>query len=475
MPDDARPSGPGRGKRLVSALALILLGLVLAELAVLVVFRPALPEAAEGGAGARPAAGAPAPAAAEPGTPATDGAAAAADSGTAVAAADSGDAPADSTLPDARAGRERAGLGFKDPYMVLHPYLGYVFRPRKDASGDAPSRIAVSEDGFLDDAPAVRRRREGVFLVGLMGGSVAGQMGSFHSAHLRDALRGLPAVAGREVELVRLGMPGYHQPQQLLQLGYLLAQGLELDLLINLDGFNELAVPCALNAPSGAHPLFPMNWSMVALDVPDPEIRRHVGAIAWLKEERARRNERFASSLRRFSPTARLLRSLDDRKLEADIAAMAWELQRYPAGEIPFFVRGPERDHVAAEAMIPACVDVWRRSSLQMQAICAASGIRYLHALQPNQYDPGSKPLSPAEVKDAFDPEGPYRPVVEEGYPLLRAAGRELADAGVAFHDLSAAFAEVDETLYVDSCCHFNGEGNRILAEAIGAAARVSF
>jgi hypothetical protein len=125
--------------------------------------------------------------------------------------------------------------------------------------------------------------------------------------------------------------------------------------------------------------------------------------------------------------------------------------------------------------MIRDCVDVWRRSSLQMQAICEAEGIRYLHVLQPNQYDPGSKPLTSTEEKEAFDPEGPYRPVVEQGYPLLREAGRELAAAGVAFHDLSFAFQDVDETLYVDSCCHFNGEGNRVLAEAIGAAARVAF
>lgn len=422
----------------MSSIALALLGLVLAEVVVALVFHPTLPEVAgqpEGGAGA---------------------------------------APPD-TLPDVKAGREKAGLGFKDPLMVLHPYLGYVFLPPSELpdSVDAP-RIAISEDGFLDDAPAVRKRRAGVFLVALMGGSVAGQMGSFHSAYLEEALGGLPFVGGRKIELVRLGMPGYHQPQQLIQLGYLLAQGAELDLLVNLDGFNELAVPCALNEPQGEHPLFPMNWSMVALDVPDPEIRRNVGAIAWLKEERAARDAAFRASIRRFSPTLTLLRRLDDRKLEQAIARHAWELQRFPVGEVPFFVRGPERDHLPQDEMIRACVDVWKRSSLQMQAICVANGIRYLHVLQPNQYDPGSKPLTATEEKDAFDPEGPYKPVIEQGYPLLRAAGKELAEAGVAFCDLSFAFQDVDETLYVDSCCHFNGEGNRILAEAIGAAARSS-
>ena len=31
------------------------------------------------------------------------------------------------------------------------------------------------------------------------------------------------------------------------------------------------------------------------------------------------------------------------------------------------------------------------------------------------------------------------------------------------------------ETLYTDTCCHFNGEGNRIMAGGIAAALRESF
>ena len=142
---------------------------------------------------------------------------------------------------------------------------------------------------------------------------------------------------------------------------------------------------------------------------------------------------------------------------------------------MPYFVAGPARDHLPTEELVPECVDVWRRCSLQLQALCDAHGIRYLHCLQPNQYDPGSKPLSATEQESAWDAEGPYRPVIEAGYPRLREAGEELQGLGVAFHDLSDAFREAKETLYVDNCCHFNGEGNRILADAIGEAYLASF
>jgi hypothetical protein len=377
--------------------------------------------------------------------------------------------------PDPKPGREQAGLGFRDPAMSLHPYLGYVYTPREDPEAEAAAAVKISEDGFLDPRPLVRHRSGGKLIVGVTGGSVSGQLGSFHARHLERALRRHPSVGDAELEFVWLGMPGYHQPQQLIQLGYLLAQGGELDLLINLDGFNEIAVPAALNAPQGAHPLFPMNWSMVALDVPDPEVRRHLGAIDWLKGERARRAAAFRLSPWSWSPLARLGWKLGDDDLEQRIAEHAWALQEMPVDEVPFFVRGPERMHRPPEELIPELVTVWKRCSLQMDAICSAYGIAYLHCLQPNQYDPGSKPLSVAEKESAFDAEGPYRPVIEAGYPALRVAGAELRASGVAFHDLSDAFAEVAETLYVDNCCHFNGEGNRVLADAIGDALLAAF
>ena len=379
-------------------------------------------------------------------------------------------AAADSlATPDPTPGREQAGLGFRDPSMTLHPYLGYVFLPPSER--DTPPRIPISEDGFLDSRSAIRKRSPEKILVGLTGGSVSGQMGSLHADKLADAFaRHLGNE--RTFEFVWLGMPGYHQPQQLIQFAYVLAQGGEFDLLINLDGFNELAVPGALNVPQGEHPLFPMNWSMVALDVPDPELRRNLGAVAYLKEERQRRSDAFRSSIWSRSPVARLVHRTRDRRLETRISHHAWLVKEFPAEEIPWFVHGPKRDHEPQGGLVPSLIGVWKRSSLEMKALCDAHDIRYLHCLQPNQYDPGSKPLSGKEKKEAIEEESPYRPMVEEGYPLLRDAGNELRAEGVDFHDLSFAFSDVGKTLYVDNCCHYNGDGNAILAEALARAAR---
>ena len=372
------------------------------------------------------------------------------------------------SAPDLRAGREQAGLGMRDAAMSLHPYFGYVFTPR---GPDAPPNpLAISPEGFLDDEIPVRRRDDSRLLVGIVGGSVAGQLGTWHSEHLRRAIAAQVLGEGQEVEFVKLGMPGYHQPQQLQQLTYVLAQGGELDVLLNIDGFNEVAVPAALNAPRGTHPLFPMNWSMVALDVPDLGVRRDIGAIEFLTVERRERAAAFRDSWRSWTVWGRLLWRLEDQRLADRAAEHAWSLQQFEVDEVPFFVRGPQRHHEPPEGLVPFCVDVWKRSSLQMRALCEANGIRYLHFLQPNQYLPGSKPLTSEERATAYEAEGPYRPVIEEGYPLMQAAGRELAASGVEFHDLSGLFQDVEETLYVDNCCHFNGFGNELMSAAIADA-----
>ena len=47
---------------------------------------------------------------------------------------------------------------------------------------------------------------------------------------------------------------GWKQPQQLLALSWILALGGELDVLINVDGFNEVALDGVENAERGVFP-----------------------------------------------------------------------------------------------------------------------------------------------------------------------------------------------------------------------------
>ena len=78
--------------------------------------------------------------------------------------------------------------------------------------------------------------------------------------------------------------------------------------------------------------------------------------------------------------------------------------------------------------------------------------------------------MGEAERRVAWREDSPMHLPVEQGYAKLRTAGAALAAEGVAFHDLSGVFREVQEPVYIDDCCHLDRLGNRLLGEAVGRA-----
>ena len=125
-------------------------------------------------------------------------------------------------------------------------------------------------------------------------------------------------------------------------------------------------------------------------------------------------------------------------------------------------------DGSAVSTVMKDAVALWKRTSGQMWNICRANNITYLHLLQPNQYVAGSKVLSDWEKEHAWSPPNYwYRHGVEKGYPHLFTAGQELSKAGIPFFDITDSFRETRETIYKDTCCHYNGRGNQILAKRI--------
>ncbi|MFP6770084.1 MAG: hypothetical protein VB859_18050, partial [Planctomycetaceae bacterium] len=89
------------------------------------------------------------------------------------------------------------------------------------------------------------------------------------------------------------------------------------------------------------------------------------------------------------------------------------------------------------------------------------------HVLQPNQYVADSKPLTAEEREIAIEPKHKYRPGVIHGYPRLVSAGRQLAAEGVDFLDLTMLFSKTRQPIYIDDCCHYNQQGNDMVADSI--------
>ena len=72
--------------------------------------------------------------------------------------------------------------------------------------------------------------------------------------------------------------------------------------------------------------------------------------------------------------------------------------------------------------------------------------------------------MTEEEKEVAVNERQPYKDGVEIGYPLLRAAGKELINRGVDFVDLTMFFSNNSDILYTDSCCHLNRKGYDIIA-----------
>jgi hypothetical protein len=377
-------------------------------------------------------------------------------------------APTDCSRPDTAPPPIRAPL--ETFHIEIHPYLGFSYVP--DWPGKLLNMDPISDWGFTEKAnrSPVRKRSPDKFIVGIVGASVAGIFSALGTEALERELKRSPQLSGKQIEFVNLAIGLYKQPQQLMSLNYVLAAGAEFDAVINIDGLNDIAWYRQDNGKAHVNHLYPIGWHSMVTDLPDPLRRRQVGKIAYLSDRRTSWAALFRHTPLRYSITANLIWKVRDRQMQAEIVDTDLALRKGYQHGLPYRARGPQNEFHNDDQMLQQLVTDWERCSLLLARQCKANGIRYYHFLQPNQYVPGSKPLSPEEQRMCYRPGLPARPLIEKGYPMLREAGQRLAKQGVSFHDLSMVFSKSPETLYYDNCCHFNQSGNEVMAGAIARA-----
>jgi hypothetical protein len=351
---------------------------------------------------------------------------------------------------------------------VIHPYVGFVqsrhvapdmriFRPDRQAA----------EYGFPYNTHSIfQKKSKQKIIIGVFGGSVAKLFAYLGMNALCEQLQELPELSNREPVALNLALGGYKQPQQLMILTYLLALGAQFDMVINLDGFNEVTLPVIENLPKGVSPWFPRGWFYRVQGL-NSELRLQIGEIAYLQERRRTAAESFSKPPLNLSMTAGLLWSLIDQNLANRFTSESLSQLSDKPEKTSYQAGGPTQTFKSDQELYAELIEIWKDSSFQMHRLCRANGIRYYHFLQPNQYVPDSKPMGTMERGKAYGQGIAYERCVRKGYPLLRHAGRGLAKRGVRFYDMTMTFSNVSDLLYTDMCCHFNTKGNRILAEAM--------
>ncbi len=354
---------------------------------------------------------------------------------------------------------------------VLHPYLGFVFDPTKNTEGLASHQggFSILDYGFIDDHTPFYKENKDSVVIGIFGGSVAYFFSVYGVDSLLQQLEASSFFRNKEIEIVRVALGGYKQPQQLMTLTYLLSLGAHFDVVINLDGFNEVVLPVVENIPNKVAPFFPRNWYGLSSPLMSYETKFLVGELSYLREMRKKCASLVNNSVFRFSNIMNLIWLVSDKLLATEISVKQGELRLATTQSLDSYQRtGPKYAYEDNLTLYRDLASYWSMSSQQMAKLCEANNILYWHFLQPNQYVQNSKTLSEEERKIAFNMEMIYANPAEQGYPALIKAGYELANSNMQFHDLTNIFKNHPESVYEDDCCHLNKNGNEILGDTIG-------
>ena len=339
---------------------------------------------------------------------------------------------------------------------VVHPYIGFVADPEFSRSASPMGFFNTHENLLWRDDPAIRK-------IVILGGSFAMGVALSGDQTLNTAMEN----RGFNTRILNHAIAGYKQPQQLFVLTYLLAHGADIDAVVNIDGFNEVALPPQENLPVGTNPFYPRAWRQRMTGIYDQSVQRLVGRILFVEDQRTRW-ARICSGMPCFSMLRGMIWMAVDNRFQAAINSFHQEIaERSDPDSAGFLESGPSMLFADDQALYSAEAQMWMNCSLLINSLCRANDIVYLHVLQPNQYDPGSKPMSELELSRAVNIEHPYRLSVETGYPLLRDASEKLRAAGVQFLDLTRVYQDHPEPLYVDFCCHTDHRGYQIIAEKI--------
>jgi len=312
-----------------------------------------------------------------------------------------------------------------------HPYLGWVHnpqlaRPEKYSGGDIP----VNWLGFKDDSDSVYRRADDTYIVGIAGGSVAWGFSWEAQNILREKLSAHPALQGRRIQFVRMALPGYKQPQQLMVYNFLLTLGAEFGTIVNMDGYNETVLAVRDNAVSDTAISYPCGWHTRVVSVSDPRSSADAARLLYLRGKRQQMARSILASRFRWSGTYNLVWHIRDQFAFGELSDPGMSVSK--SKRHSFMTHGPT-NRFSGDELEPEVAAMWKRCSWQMHNLCKANGTLYLHVLQPNQYVPNSKPMGTAERLVCYSEEEGSAVFVRSMFPRLQVLGRELQAEEVEF------------------------------------------
>jgi hypothetical protein len=311
-----------------------------------------------------------------------------------------------------------------------HPYLGLI------SFSDEVYRSELSNEPLFSRVYKSSAPNEVRVL--LLGGSVAAGLSDLlvmkMNAHFNTDRFSLYSAA----------QPGYKQPQQYLKLVYLDLLGFRPDIVINYDGFNEIAIPVSENRSLHDPAIFPRSNS------------RHL--VSLLNRSCVALNNRLLNWHSRI-PVVALVTLIFAQRCDYEVntagpAPAVWPSKYdWPWWTYMFDTAADDDDYAIRSAAI------WRESSNGIYQFTKMHSVDYIEVIQPDQHFPNSKIWSQEEQRVNDLPVNPYADAIRKYYKLLSRDGL----MATYFRDQRYLFRDNSETLYIDFCCHLNQRGNELV------------
>jgi hypothetical protein len=326
---------------------------------------------------------------------------------------------------------------FQSSPPVPDPFFGYVYR-----------QPGTNNVGLSSPVNYPYRKRSDEYVIGLFGGSLALHVFySIQSPEIEKELKKVPWLQGRKIVWLNFSQGCMRQPQQFIISSF---YNETLDLSVNLDGYNEIA----MHRP-GSPPTEPCFYHEIFTDPSGTqESKAAADGLRWWQA--------FAANAMASRPA--LARSA---ALHLAWKALHNGLERRIQG-----IRRASREPDPGAAWDPvaegeALVSHWEKFTTLQSGIASGENLPSLFFLQPNQHVKGSKPLAAEELALWANIPGirEKQERIQQRYQGLRKSAERLRAQGVQVIDLTGIFAQHKEPLYADDCCHLNDQGRILLAK----------
>lgn len=253
-----------------------------------------------------------------------------------------------------------------------------------------------------------------------------------------------------------------------LSMSYFLSIGQEFDIVINVDGFNEIYF-ASVNAYDNVSYSMPASFiykrKTIDLLTGTNNVKRHIAKNAIdncffsscflsnrLLSLYYKLNHKIAQANYYYYPKMNEDAFYNFHLLESN------KHRARPTTEPSSDELLGTQEYAKDLSIYNDTVNLWRNASIHMKHLSDLHKIQYIHVIQPNQWH---RPTSPDKYEKLFDHKtiGTIEPfAVESRYPLLLDTAKTLEN-DVRIVELTTIFDEIPSAqfkrIYRDDCCHF--------------------